>query len=96
MNVFGVTPVKLNLHPELAWLSLEVEALNDTCAKQAMYDTGADPQITFPDQAEANVLNGKTGLFQTLEPSPVLPRRLRSPPLLGHERFLSEPLEPWR
>ena len=59
------TPVKLNLHPALAWLSLGVEALNDTRAKQAVDDTGANPQITFPDQTEANVLNGKSGLFQT-------------------------------
>ena len=54
MDVFGITPVKLNLHPELAWLSLGVEALNDTRAKQAVDDTGANPQITFPDQTEAN------------------------------------------
>ena len=45
--MFGITPVKLNLHPELAWLSLGLETLNDTCAKQSVDHTGANSQITF-------------------------------------------------
>jgi hypothetical protein len=59
MDVFGITPVELDLHSEAVLESVGMKLLNDTRAKSLVYDTRANSKFAFTDQGEANAMGGE-------------------------------------